>query len=82
MNIRLLAVESTLNTTPDNFSGAKRVRVLNDTAGSVLVTLKRDDAIRGTMTLAAGSSFPFEKLPNETLEASAAIKAVPIAYTV
>ena len=77
---RLLAAEATLGTTPSAFAGQRLVRILNNTAGAVIVTVKEGDTVTGSMTVPAGAISYIEKTPTETLEAAANVLAVPVAY--
>ena len=82
------AAEVTLTGTGDNLSSARQVRVLNDTAASILLTI--DDAAQAaartdyntlgsrSITIAAGEEIFLEKEPLEIIS-GAGLKATPVA---
>ena len=77
---RLLGEEATLGTTPSDFDGQRLVRILNNTAGAVVVTVKEGAAVTGSMTVPAGAISYIEKTPTETVEAASDVLAVPVAH--
>lgn len=81
MNLKVLAAEISLDD-PETVSDSRLVRVYNDTGSDVLIT-RRDDAntVIGSATIQGNSVAVFEKASADTLEASAAVLATPIAYT-
>ena len=82
------ATEVTLTGTGDNLSSARQVRVLNDTAASIVLTI--DDAAQAaartdynplgsrSITIAAGEEIFLEKEPLEVVS-GAGLKATPVA---
>ena len=83
MIIKPIAEETTLTSTASTVDGGRVVRIYNDAGEDVLIT-RRDSAntVLGSCTLANGSIQFVEKFHNETLEASANVKAVSVAYTI
>jgi hypothetical protein len=77
--IKLLGSETNLSTATA-FNNAQLVRVYNNTAGDILVTVKQDATTTGTVTVKAGSIEFIRKQSSETIQAASAVKAVAIAY--
>lgn len=77
---RLLAEEAALGTTPSTFAGQRLIRILNNTAGAVVVTVKEGATVTGSMTVPAGTISYIEKTSTETVEAAVDVLAVPVAY--
>ena len=81
--IRLLAEEVTLNTTPSDFSGNTRIRITNANAvatGTInVVTQKRAGVTVGTISILPTQTVTIGKSSADTLEATeAGCKAVAI----
>jgi hypothetical protein len=76
--IKLLDSERTL--TGPFYTGATLVRVCNDTANPVLLTVKDGSTITGTLTLKVSEVVFIRKKSAETLEASAGVKTVIVAF--
>jgi len=83
MIIKPIAEETTLTDEASTVDGGRVIRIYNDAGSDVLVT-RRDSSnnVLGTCTLANGSIQFVEKFHDETLEASANVKAVSVAYTI
>ena len=77
--LKLLGTEAALSTAT-TLSGAQLVRVYNDTAGAVLITVKLDSTTTGTVTVKAGEVVFVRKTAAETIEAGSAVKAVSIGF--
>lgn len=76
--LKLLDIERTL--TGPFYTGATVVRVFNDTASAVLLTVKSDGTTTGSVTCKAGEVIFIRKMSAETLEASAGVKTVAIGF--
>ena len=81
--IRLLAEEVTLNTTPSDFSGNTRIRITNANsvaAGTInVVTQKRAGVTVGTISILPTQTVTIGKASADTLEATGtSCKAVAI----
>ena len=73
--LKLMGTEISLSA--DNSVGnAHMVRVYNDTAGAVLLTVKSGATTTGTVTLGPTHVAYIHKDPAQTIGASAAVKAV------
>jgi hypothetical protein len=77
--LKLLGTEAALSSAT-TLSGAQLVRVYNDTAGAVLLTVKLDSTTTGTVTVKAGDTVFVRKQAAETIEAGAAVKAVSVGF--
>jgi hypothetical protein len=77
--LKLLGSEAALSTAT-TLSGAQLVRVYNDTAGAVLITVKLDSTTTGTVTVKSGDTVFVRKTAAETIAAASAVKAVSIAF--
>ena len=77
--LKLLGTEAALSTAT-TLSGAQLVRVYNDTAGAVLLTVKLDSTTTGTVTVKAGDVVFVRKTAAETIAAASAVKAVSVAF--
>lgn len=77
--IKLLGSEVALSTAT-TLSGAQLVRVFNDTAGAVLITVALEATTTGTVTVKAGEVIFVRKQSAETIAAGAAVKAVTVAF--
>ena len=77
--LKLLGTEAPLSTAT-TLSGAQLVRVYNDTAGAVLITVALDGSTTGTVTVKAGDVVFVRKTAAETIAAGSAVKAVSIAF--
>ena len=77
--IKLLGTEAAL-TTATTLGKAQVVRVYNDTAGAVLITVADGGTTIGTITVKAGDVVFINKKSAETIAAGAAVKAVAVAY--
>jgi len=76
--LKLLEAERTL--TGPFYTGATLIRVFNDTAGAVLLTVKDGVTTTGSVTVKAGEVIFIRKKGAETLEASAGVKTVPVGF--
>ena len=76
--LTLLDIERTL--TGPYYIGFNLVRVFNDTANAVLLTVKSDSTTVGTVTCKAGEVIFVRKKSAETLEASAGVKTVAVGF--
>ena len=77
--LTLLDIERTL--TGPYYLGFQLVRVFNDTAAAVLLTVKDANSNTvGTVTCKAGEIIFVRKKSAETLEASAGVKTVAVGY--
>lgn len=77
--LTLLDIERTL--TGPYYVGFTLVRVFNDTAGAVLLTVKTAAGTTiGSVTCKSGEVIFVRKKPAETLEASAGVKTVAVAF--
>ena len=85
MRIRLLGSEVALSTSSGNtFNNATIVRLVNPTAGAVVVTLNENDDTTavGTFTIAAGQTELLEKDPEQRVRAaSASVLGTKVGYT-
>ncbi len=77
--LKLLGSEAALSTAT-TLSGAQLVRVYNDTAGAVLVTVALEGSTTGTVTVKAGDTVFVRKQATETIAAGSAVKAVSIGF--
>lgn len=77
--IKLLGTETALSTAT-TLSGAQLVRVYNDTAGAVLITVAEGGTTTGTATIKAGEIIFIRKKAAETIAAGSAVKAVSVAF--
>lgn len=78
--IKLIASEVALSTA-NTISSASVVRVFNNTAGAVLITIANTSGPTGTCTLGAGAVEYFIKNPTDTVASNVAVRAVSVAYT-
>lgn len=77
--LTLLDVERTL--TGPYYIGKSLVRVFNDTAGAVLITVKdASENTIGSVTVKSGEVIFVRKKAAETIEASAGVKTVAVAF--
>lgn len=76
--LTLLDIERTL--TGPYYTGFTLVRVFNDTANAVLLTLKSGSTTIGTVTCKAGEVIFVRKKSAETLEADAGVKTVAVGF--
>lgn len=77
--IKLVGQEFALSTATA-VNGAQLVRLYNDTAAAVLITVANGAGTTGTCTIPAGSVSYVRKVTIETIASSAAIKAVAVAF--
>jgi hypothetical protein len=77
--LKLLGTEVALSTATI-LSGAQLVRVYNDTAEAVLLTIALEGSTTGTVTVKAGDVVFVRKTAAETIAAGAAVKAVAVAF--
>ena len=77
--IKLVGQEFALSTATAA-NGAQLLRLRNDTASAVTITVKEGEVTTGTITLAAAESVFIRKVTTETIQSSAAIKAVAVAF--
>jgi hypothetical protein len=76
--LKLLDVERTL--TGPYYLGFNLIRVFNDTAGAVLLTVKNTGGTTvGTVTVKSGEVIFIRKTATDTVEAAAGVKTVAIA---
>lgn len=80
MKIRVLGSEGTL-ASANAVGNAKLVRVYNSGASDLVLTHKTGSTVIGTMTVPSKAIELVKKLPAETLEGGAALKAVNVAYS-
>ena len=77
--LTLLDIERTL--TGPYYIGFTLVRVFNDTANAILLTVKTSDGTTvGTVNIRPNEVIFIRKKSTETLEASAGVKTVAIAF--
>jgi len=76
--LKLLDVERTL--TGAYYVGASLIRVFNDTAGAVLLTVKDGSTTTGSVTVKAGEVIFIRKKGAETLEADTGVKTVIVGF--
>ena len=76
--LKLLDVERTL--TGPFYTGATLIRVFNDTANPVLLTVKEDTNTTGSVTVKAGEVIFVRKKSAETIEAAAGVKTVIVGF--
>jgi hypothetical protein len=85
MRIRLLGSEVALSTSSGNtFGNATVVRLVNPTAGAVVITLRESDDTTavGTFTIAAGQTEFLEKDSDQRIRsASTSVLGVKVGYT-
>jgi hypothetical protein len=79
MIVKPLTAEVELDTTPASLSDAAIVRLYNIDAGDVVITNTTTGA---SFTMPTGSITFCQKLPTETLTASANVKATSVAFTI
>ena len=77
--VKLLGTEIALSTA-NTVGTAAVVRVYNNTAGAVLLTLANTGGTIGTCTLGSGAMEYFQKSPSDTLASNAAVRAVKVAF--
>lgn len=77
--IKLMGTEVALSTAT-TLGNAQLVRIYNDTAAAVLVTVADSGTTTGTVTIKAGETIHLRKKAAETVAADAAVKAVSIAF--
>ena len=76
--LKLLEAERTL--TGAFYTGYNLIRVFNDTAGAVLITVKTaGGTTTGSVTVKAGEVVFVRKTATETIEAASGVKTVPVA---
>jgi hypothetical protein len=76
--LKLLDIERTL--TGVYYVGSTLIRVFNDTAAAVLITVKDGSTTTGSVTVKAGEVIFVRKKSAETIEASAGVKTVAVAF--
>jgi hypothetical protein len=76
--IKLVGQEFALSTAT-SANGAQLLRLRNDTAAVVTITVA-NGVTTGTLTVAVGEVVYIRKVTSETIAASAAIKAVAVAF--
>lgn len=77
--VKLLGTEIALSTA-NTVGTASVVRVHNNTAGAVLITLANTGGTIGTCTLGVGATEYYQKAPADTLAANAAVRAAKVAF--
>jgi hypothetical protein len=77
--IKLLGTEAALSTATA-LNNAQLIRVYNDTAGAVLITVAEGGTTTGTVTVKAGEVIFVRKKALETIAAASAVKAVSIGF--
>lgn len=77
--IKLLGSEIALSTA-NTVGTASVVRVYNNTAGAVLITLANTGGTIGTCTLGAGGVEYYQKAPTDTLTSNTAVRATKVAF--
>ena len=79
--IKLLDQEAAVGTGGNNFSGKTLIRVYNNTAADVAVTVKDADAVvTGNFSLRAYETVFVRKLPAESIFAGVNIRMVPVSF--
>lgn len=77
--IKLIGSEIALSTA-NTVGTATVVRLYNNTAGAVLITLANTGGTIGTCTLGAGAIEYHQKAPADTLASNTAIRAAKVAF--
>ena len=77
--VKLMGTEIALSTA-NTVGTAAVVRLYNNTAGAVLITLANTGGTIGTCTLGAGAVEYHQKTPTDTLASNAAIRAAKVAF--
>lgn len=78
--MKILGTETACNTTPQAYNNQRSIRLVNNTAGNVLIT--RKDAANntlGTFTMIANTVVVTVKGSSDTLQSNTAILAAPAA---
>lgn len=78
--IKLVASEIALSTA-NTVSNASLVRVFNNTAGAVLITVANTGGTIGTCTMGSNTIEHFIKQPADTIASNIAVRAVSVAFT-
>ncbi|MEI6598431.1 MAG: hypothetical protein WCL22_05250 [bacterium] len=79
--IKLLGQEAVVGTDGNNFNGKTLIRVYNNTAADVAVTVKdAAEAVTGNFTLRAYETVFVRKLPEESMFAGEDIRMVAVAF--
>jgi len=78
MKIKLMAAQGDLSSATA-LGNATLVRVYNSTAGDLVMTQKTGSTVIGTMTIPSKAIELISKMPADTLEGGAGLKAVSIA---
>lgn len=77
-SIKVLGTETACNTTPQSYNGYRSIRLVNNTAGNVLVTRKDSgNNTIGTFTMIANTVVITTKGQTNTLESNTSILAAP-----
>jgi hypothetical protein len=78
--VKIIGTEIALSTA-NTVGNASVVRILNNTAGPVLIT-RKDSATTtlGTVTLASNELIYLQKTSDDTLTSNTAVRAVSVAY--
>lgn len=79
--LKVLAAESSVGTAGSDFNGNQLIRIYNNTASDVVITIKDAGAnTTGSFTLKTYTEAFVRKLPAESISAAATVKMVPIAF--
>lgn len=78
LSTRILGTEAAVATAND-FGGASTVRVYNNNASDVLLTVTNPDTSTNTVTLRAGETIFLQKLPASTIAAATSCRMVAVA---
>lgn len=77
--LKVLGTEATV-TTANAFGGKQVIRVYNQNAADVLLTIANGGGTTGTITVKAGETIFIQKTPAETIAAATGCKMVAVAY--
>lgn len=77
--LKVLGTEATV-TTANAFGGKQVIRVYNQNAADVLLTIANGGTTTGTITVKAGETIFIQKTPAETIAAATGCKMVAVAY--
>jgi len=79
--LKLLGQEAVVGTAGNNFSGNALIRVYNNTAADVAVTVKdAEETVSGNFTLRSYETVFVRKLPAESIFAGVNIRMVPVSF--
>lgn len=79
--IKLLGTESSVNSSGNTFNGNPLIRVYNNNASDVVISVvDADNATTGSFTLRSYETAFVRKMPAEKVCAATACKMVPVAF--